>query len=69
MIFGSGFRKSQTRSRAAKNRKQPTETLRTRNVSPERFLLENRRFLQFKSRTKSLKNATLAKQRVRKELL
>ena len=39
---------------------EKTETLWTRNVSPERFLLENRRFSQVKSREKHPKNAPTA---------
>lgn len=66
-VFGSGYRKkpqnmtrtaalrfrnTQKRSRANKNRIQPTGTPRTRNVSPGRFLFENLSFSQVKSRRK-----------------
>lgn len=66
-VFGSGYRKkpqnmtrtaalrfrnTQKRSRANKNRIQPTGTPRTRNVSPGRFLFENLSFSQVKSRGK-----------------
>lgn len=47
-------------SRAEKNRKQPITTARTHHTLSEQFLFENRCFLQFKSRGKSPKNATLA---------
>ena len=43
-------------------------TLRTRNVSLERFPLKNRRFPQVKSRRKQPKNATLARQRAERSL-
>ena len=70
-VFGSGYRKkpqnmtrtaalrfrnTQKRSRANKNRIQPTGTPRTRNVSPGRFLFENLSFSQVKSRRKWAKN-------------
>lgn len=66
-VFGSGYRKkpqnmtrtaalrfrnTQKRSRANKNRIQPTGTPQTRNVSPGRFLFENLSFSQVKSRRK-----------------
>ena len=53
--------KAHQRSRAEKNRKQPITTARIYYSLSEQFLFENRCFLQFKSRGKSPKNATLAK--------
>ena len=47
------------RSRAGKNAYLTLGTLRTRNVSPERFPLKNRRFPQVKSRRKHPKNTPI----------
>ncbi len=44
-----------TRARVVKNRKKPIEVLRTKNVSPEQFLFENRCFSQLMSRKKTPK--------------
>ena len=51
---------SYTHLRAGKIPYFTIETPWTRNVSPERFLLENRRFSQAKSREKHPKNAPIA---------
>ncbi len=69
MIFGSGYRKPQLRSRAGKNGKQPTETLRTRNGIAGAFSIEKSPFSPIQEPRKIPGKCPIALQRARKELL